>query len=1072
MFQNKPHWALVALIYCLLLSVATPSIRAQFNILGAINGTTDTVTLTVTGTLSGTFFSSAGNYAITAVPNGTYTIVPSLAGFTFSPASRTVTVAGANVLNADFIAITTGSLSPIITAFSPATGSTGSLITINGVNLNGATEVRFGDVTAASFTVSSSTQITAIVSTGATGNVQVTTGFGTALLGGFTFTTATVPISGNNPPTISTIANQTAIVGSSSAVISFTLADSETPVNALTVFGFSSNQSVLRNSAIVFSGSGATRGVQLTPENAGTTQVTIGVYDGLLTATTTFLLTANAPNAPVITSFSPTTVSSSMPITIIGRHFTGATSVTFGGDPAANFTVVNDTLIIAVVASGSSGNVAVVTPGGTASASGFTFVRPGPLIAGFTPTRATTGSVVTIFGQNFSNVVGVSFGGIPAAQYTVLSTTQIVAVVSTGATGQVRVTTNFGTAVLAGFTFVPPPVVAGFAPTNGGVGTQVNIFGFGFTTTRQVFFGGVPAQSFQILSDSQITAVVGAGTTGDVLVQTEGGGAALGTFLFIAGPQSLLISGFAPMAQFADSAITIFGVGFTGTTAITIGGARVSDFRVISDTQILAFVPRSAQSGSVVVTTPLGTTQLGGFVLRTQTTQPSAPTISPIADQVMTANTTLTLPFSVGSNAVPAEVLQVIASSTNALLLPNSGLTLSGSGTNRTLTIQPLAGQTGRTTITLIASDGQRSSTISFNLTVVAPAGPSIVNFTPTAAGTGEMVTINGNGLRGATSVTFGGVAAQIVSVDDVRIQALVGAGASGEVRVITPSGSAALPGFTFVPPPIIVSFSPTVVVTSGTVLISGRGFSGATSVSFGGTQALFTVLSDERISAQVTSGSTGEVRVVTPRGTASLGGFTFIPAGRNFPPSISPIPNQSIPFSRVVGPIPFVIEDANVPASGLSVFATSSNPQLLPNQAIVIQGQGMNRTITLFPAAGQTGSAIITVVVFNGVLTTTTQFVLSVSTVAVMPRAVSGVMQVFPNPMMSDLTASLMLDEPSILTVRLSSLLGITHFSATESAAAGQYRRTLPVASLPAGMYYVEITDGKRRWVEQVLKQ
>ena len=46
--------------------------------------------------------SSTGAYTLTGVGNGTYTLTPSLSGYTFSPASRSVTVNGANVTGQDF----------------------------------------------------------------------------------------------------------------------------------------------------------------------------------------------------------------------------------------------------------------------------------------------------------------------------------------------------------------------------------------------------------------------------------------------------------------------------------------------------------------------------------------------------------------------------------------------------------------------------------------------------------------------------------------------------------------------------------------------------------------------------------------------------------------------------------------------------------------------------------------------------------------------------------------------------------------------------------------------------------
>jgi subtilisin family serine protease/subtilisin-like proprotein convertase family protein len=46
-----------------------------------------------------------GEYTLSAVPNGTFFVVPSRPGFTFTPASRSITVRNADLLNVDFIAV-------------------------------------------------------------------------------------------------------------------------------------------------------------------------------------------------------------------------------------------------------------------------------------------------------------------------------------------------------------------------------------------------------------------------------------------------------------------------------------------------------------------------------------------------------------------------------------------------------------------------------------------------------------------------------------------------------------------------------------------------------------------------------------------------------------------------------------------------------------------------------------------------------------------------------------------------------------------------------------------------------
>jgi hypothetical protein len=72
---------------------------------------------------------------------------------------------------------------PKITTFSPASGSIGTLVTINGSGLIQATAVKFGTVTATTFTVVSDSEVTADVPSGlATGpvTISITTPGGTA----------------------------------------------------------------------------------------------------------------------------------------------------------------------------------------------------------------------------------------------------------------------------------------------------------------------------------------------------------------------------------------------------------------------------------------------------------------------------------------------------------------------------------------------------------------------------------------------------------------------------------------------------------------------------------------------------------------------------------------------------------------------------------------------------------------------------------------------------------------------------------------------------------------------------
>jgi parallel beta-helix repeat protein len=92
------------------------------------------------------------------------------------------------------VVVSQSSSAPSITSFTPASGIAGVSVTISGANFTGASAVRFNGVNA-SFTVSSSTTIQAIVpAAAATGPLSVTTAAGIATSGNaFTVSAAPIP---------------------------------------------------------------------------------------------------------------------------------------------------------------------------------------------------------------------------------------------------------------------------------------------------------------------------------------------------------------------------------------------------------------------------------------------------------------------------------------------------------------------------------------------------------------------------------------------------------------------------------------------------------------------------------------------------------------------------------------------------------------------------------------------------------------------------------------------------------------------------------------------------------------
>jgi hypothetical protein len=236
---------------------------------------------------------------------------------------------------------------------------------------------------------------------------------------------------------------------------------------------------------------------------------------GLLFYQNRMLLTT-APSV-LVSSFTPTSGKQGDTITIKGKTFTTTSEVRFGGVIATSFTVVSDSLIKAVISNGKSGAVAVTVTTGTDSLAGFTFIPTKPKINSLTPPSGTTGDLINIGGTGFTGATAVSFGGIPAASYTVVSDSLIKAIVGSGNSGPVRVTSPTGYDSLLAFVFLSSntPKILSFAPASGLVNSTVTITGNNFSTTPAnniVYFGSVKA-IVNTATATSLTVTVPAGAT-------------------------------------------------------------------------------------------------------------------------------------------------------------------------------------------------------------------------------------------------------------------------------------------------------------------------------------------------------------------------------------------------------------------------------------------------------------------------------------------------------------------------------------------------------------------------------
>jgi hypothetical protein len=126
------------------------------------------------------------------------------------------------------------------------------------------------------------------------------------------------------------------------------------------------------------------------------------------------------------------------------------------------------------------------------------------------------GTTVEIDGTGLGTITNVTFNGTPASPIDHLSDTRLTVTVPSGATSG-PISISDGTTTLQGsrdFTVNPPvPVIDGFQPKSGPVGTSVTISGHHLKDVTVVTFNKVPAQSITAGANQRVVAVVPPGAT-------------------------------------------------------------------------------------------------------------------------------------------------------------------------------------------------------------------------------------------------------------------------------------------------------------------------------------------------------------------------------------------------------------------------------------------------------------------------------------------------------------------------------------------------------------------------------
>ena len=107
---------------------------------------------------------------------------------------------------------------------------------------------------------------------------------------------------------------------------------------------------------------------------------------------------------------------------------------------------------------------------------------------------------------------------------------------------------------------------------------------------------------------------------------------------------------------------------------------------------------------------------------------------------------------------------------------------------------------------------------------------------------------------------------------------------------------------------------------------------------------------------------------------------FNVVVNAVNDAPTISNIPDQTTDVNTPTSAIGFTVGDVETAAGSLQISGSSANQTLVPNANIVLGGSGASRTVTITPAAGQYGTATITISVSDGIATSSDAFVLTVN--------------------------------------------------------------------------------------------
>ncbi len=443
--------------------------------------------------------------------------------------------------------------------------------------------------------------------------------------------------------------------------------------------------------------------------------------------------------------------------------------------------------------------------------------------------------------------------------------------------------TRFSACFIFTFLFVlntfSQPVISRFEPIAAAKGEIVKIYGQGFSGVNRVEFGYVPAASFQVINDTCISATLGTGNSGAVIVSNPIDAAQAWGFTFKQNPPQFLLT--MPINPRAGDKVALLGKNFSNATiqadCLPIYPTSISDERIEVQTSATCRNPILR----VYITTP------GGSTVATIRMDTSAlPAVSAMTPIVGGNGTVVT---------IAGENLQNVGNvSFTNLIYGKVSVPFTLESPNR-ITVR-INNNTNWGKLTLTSKSGY-VQVLKFNYSYPG-AKPEIASVSVNGnIVRGKVLTIAGSNLGTTKKVMLGGdTAASFTVVDESKVLATVGRtkNFTGSISVHTDYGDSYSGGLPVTPASAFPRFiRPIYGLTGDTISVFGEDMDYTAEVQFGGTPvAGYIPVDDKQIKVIVGNGSTGVPKVISQSGASIqlTASFTYlssyIPKITSFSPS------------------------------------------------------------------------------------------------------------------------------------------------------------------------------------------